>query len=422
MNETIIKNKLPAVTDIILAMSVAFLPVLQVCSLICWGSLILFLIYKNGVRDFFYNLKHKGELILFCLLYLFYLVGMLWTNNIKTGFEDLFIMLPLLFFPLLFSNLKVNFETYRLTAIGLLSGCSLAIIICLVNSFFLYMETGDLHKFFYTSFSFINHPTYFTMFLNLGLLIVCHNTLNEKERIFHSGKLRVFLFFLFVLGVVLLNARLAMSTVFLTLIIFVVAESIKNDKLKSLFPRFIIQSLVVITIFFVLIKFNNRFVQISNAIQDHKDTTAVLDTSNKIYYNSTTIRMGLFKNSMNVFQKNFITGVGTGDVIDASVAELKTSNQEYLAKHYTGAHNQYLQTAMALGIIGLLLLLACIIFPLKNYLRNKNYLAICFVIIVLVNGMGDTILRASSLYFFTFFGCFFYMYNRYQISNLRDKD
>ncbi len=413
MSKNILKGKWSDFTDNILALSVLFLPLLQFASLICWILLLVVMAIKGDLKFTFRNLKKFPGLILFCLLYFFYLAGMLWTEDLNTGLSDLFIILPLLFFPVIFSNIKLSVVSYRKISAALLTGCSLAIFFSLGHSFKLYLESGDPHRFFYTSFSFLMHPTYFTMYLNLALLIVCHNTVSDRERIFHSGPLRIFLFFLLITGVILLNARLAMSTTFLTLILFVTAESVKSERLRSLFPRFIIQSLLVVVIFFSLIQFNNRFVQISEAIHEERDTTAVLDTSTSTYYNSTTIRLGLFKNSVDVFKKHFLTGVGTGDVINESVKELKSSNHEYLADHYTGAHNQYLQTAMAIGIFGLLLLLACIVFPLKDYIKNKNFLATCFVIIVLINALGDTILRASSLYFFTFFGCFFYVLNRY---------
>jgi O-antigen ligase len=421
MKENFPGNKFNILTDNILAVSVFLLPFFQIASLILWGILIIVLLAKGEFRNTFSKLKKYPGLLLFIMLYLFYLTGMLWTEDYSSGLEDLEIKLPLLIFPLIFCNLKLTTETYKKVGVALLTGCSLAIFICFFHSLSLYLETDDVHKFFYTSFSFILHPTYFTMYLNLALLIVCHNTIYESERIFHSAILRAIIFFILITGVVLLNSRLAMSATFLTLLFFVVAESVKDTRLRSMFPRFIIQSLLVVVLFFTLIKFNNRFVQISDAIQEQKDTTAVLDTSTHIYYNSTTIRLGLFKNSIQVFKNNFLFGVGTGDVINESVKELNHSHLEYLAEHYTGAHNQYLQTAMSLGIFGLLLLIATILYPLTEYIRSKNFLAVSFVFIIAINALGDTVLRASSLYFFTFFGCFFYVLNRSANSNLQLK-
>lgn len=409
MNSLDLKNKREIFADNVLALSVFFLPIFQIVSIVCWGILILTVVFQNDYKNLFQKLKSFPQLSLFILLYLFYLAGMLWTDDKKEGWDDLIIKLPLLIFPVLFSSLRFSVKSIRKAGIALIAGCSLALVICLIHSYSLYRVSNDIQKFYYTSFSIFLHPTYFTMYLNLALLFLCQDTLADKKTIFYSEKARITLFFLLTIGVILLNARLAMLITFFTLIVFILAESIKRKKIQIFFPRFLIQAILIISIFIFLIRFNNRFVQITEAIQDHKDITAVFDSSTQVYYNSTTIRLGLFKNSLNVFKNNFLTGVGTGDVIHESVNELGRSHHNYLAKRFTGAHNQYLQTAMSLGIFGLLLLVFCIIFPLKDYLKSKYYFGICFVIIVLINALGDTVLRASSLYFFSFFGCFIYV-------------
>lgn len=409
MNSLEVKNKKENLTDNVLALSVFFLPLFQMISIVCWGILILTVVFQKDYKNLFQKLRSFPQLLLFILLYLFYLAGMLWTDDKKEGWDDLIIKLPLLIFPILFSIIKFSGDSFRKMGIALVAGCALAITIGLIHSYSLYLDSNDVQKFFYISFSVFLHPTYFTMYLNLALLFICYDTLNDKKTFFHSEKVRITLFFLLMIGVILLNARLAMLITFFTLIVFIIAESFKRKSIRIFFPRFLIQAVLIIGIFIFLIRLDNRFVQITEAIQNHKDTTAVFDSTTQIYYNSTTIRLGLFKNSVNVFKNNFLTGVGTGDVIHESVKELDRSHLNYLAKRFTGAHNQYLQTAMSLGIFGLLLLIVCIIFPFKDYFKSKYFFGICFIIIVLLNALGDTVLRASALYFFSFFGCFIYV-------------
>lgn len=409
MNSLEVKIKKENLTDNVLALSVFFLPLFQMISIVCWGILILTVVFQKDYKNLFQKLRSFPLLLLFILLYLFYLAGMLWTDDKKEGWDDLIIKLPLLIFPILFSIVKFSGDSFRKMGIALVAGCALAITIGLIHSYSLYLDSNDVQKFFYISFSVFLHPTYFTMYLNLALLFICYDTLNDKKTFFHSEKVRITLFFLLMIGVILLNARLAMLITFFTLIVFIVAESFKRKSIRIFFPRFLIQAVLIIGIFIFLIRLDNRFVQITEAIQNHKDTTAVFDSTTQIYYNSTTIRLGLFKNSVNVFKNNFLTGVGTGDVIHESVKELDRSHLNYLAKRFTGAHNQYLQTAMSLGIFGLLLLIVCIIFPFKDYFKSKYFFGICFIIIVLLNALGDTVLRASALYFFSFFGCFIYV-------------
>ena len=406
------KNPWQNLTDNLLAVSVFFLPLLQLGSIICWGLLIIFRIFSGDYKNSFRNLFFYRQLLLFFLLFLFYLAGMLWTKNQSDGWEDILVKLPLLVFPLLFGSLRFSEASFRKIGIALLAGCLIAILLCFIHSYTLFLESQDPQNFFYTSFSMFLHPTYFTMYLNLALLFLCRDTFAENKKIFHSGIIRIFFFSILITGVILLNARLAMLTVFLTLLIFILAESIKRKKIGALFLRFFFQTLLTLGIFFSLIRLDNRFIQITDALQEHKDKTAILDSSTSIYYNSTTIRMGLFKNGLTVFKNNFLFGVGTGDVITETVDELNRSHMNFLSKHYTGAHNQYLQTGLSLGIFGLILLILCIIYPLKYYFQTKNYLGICFVLIVLFSAVGDTLLRASSLYFFSFFGSYLYVYNK----------
>lgn len=406
------KIKDPLVLENVLALSVFFLPLFQVASLICWGLLLIVWIYQKKYKNIFSNLKSNPQLALFFSLYLFYLIGMFWTEDKKAGWEDLSIKIPLLIFPVIFSSINLSKESYRKTGIALIAGCTVALLICFFHSLSLYIETGDIKKFYYVIFSIFLHPTYFTMYLNLALLFLVQDTVSENKIILHSGKIRILLFFILMTGVILLNARLAMTTVFITLFVFGIAETIKRNKTKQLLMRFIIQIVLIVGIVFSLLRLYNRFDQIANVVQNKNSTDGVLDTAAHVYYNSTVTRLALMKNGITVFKNNFIFGVGSGDVIQESVKELNRSKLDYLSKHYTGAHNQYLQTAMSIGIFGLILLVLCITFPLVDYYRSKNYLAICFVIIVFINAFGDTILRASSLYFFVFFGCYLYVQNK----------
>jgi O-antigen ligase len=343
------------------------------------------------------------------ILFIFYLIGMIWTQNKESGFEDLSNKFLLVLLPLLFSSLRFSEKSYRKIYLGLFSGCTVALIVCLIHSFQSYLSGHDYRVFFYTSFSVFLHPTYFTMYLNLLLLMFCRAIFNGNEMIFRNNYLRGIYYFFIITCVILIDARLAMITLFFTLILFSIFESIKLKKLRQMYGIFIGFGIITGILFYFLMNLYNRFDQISDALT-RSQSIEIIDTSQNAPHNSATTRIELFKNSIEVFKKNFWFGVGTGDVIDESVKELKSSNSDYVSMHYTGAHNQYLQTAMSLGIFGLITLVLSIFYPFYPYLLKKNYLGLCFVLIVSINALGDTILRASSLYFFSFFGCYLYVF------------
>lgn len=415
MITTLAKGNKNSIIENLLAVSVFFLPLFQVVSLVSWVAILIVLLFTGKFETIASRLKRNPLFILFISLYVFYFAGMLWTTEYKPGLEDLRIKLPLLIFPVMFASIGVTNTMFRKTGIALIAGCSASVIICLVNSVRQFLGVHDPHVFFYTFFSIFQHPTYFTMYITLALLFVCSDGISENPLFVRNRSLLTFVFFFLTTAVILLNARLAMVTAGITLTFFVIAESWKQGRFKIILPRFVIYAFTVGVMFFMMLKINNRFVQISDAIQSNRDTTAVLDTSTHIYYNSTLIRIGLLKNSVEVFKEHFLFGVGTGDVMSATVSKLKESKFEYLAAHFTGAHNQYLQTAMTLGIFGLILLLLCVLYPLREYWIAKNFLGVGFLIIVFINGVGDTLLRASSIYFFVFFACFIYAWHRKEV-------
>jgi O-antigen ligase len=68
------------------------------------------------------------------------------------------------------------------------------------------------------------------------------------------------------------------------------------------------------------------------------------------------------------------------------------------------SHNQFLQTFLALGLPGILLLLSLFVFPIINSLKTKNYILFCFLVIVFLNFLTESMLETiSGVVFFAFF-------------------
>ncbi|MBK7430436.1 MAG: hypothetical protein IPI62_05750 [Bacteroidetes bacterium] len=82
----------------LLAVSVFFLPIFQIPSLICWIILCFMGILAKNFSNFIADFKSSPFYILLVSLYLFYLVGMIWTQNTGLGWEDLKVQIPLSFF------------------------------------------------------------------------------------------------------------------------------------------------------------------------------------------------------------------------------------------------------------------------------------------------------------------------------------
>ncbi len=394
----------------LLIVSVFFITLVPVISIICWIAMLLIGLFTSNSLEKMKSVFKNPMYLLFVSLYLFYVLGMLWTENIGLGLEDLQIKIPLLLFPVLFSIIKLEKSSLENVRKGLVYGILVSIVYCLITSYLNYSLNHDIGDFFYTGFSHLMHPTYYTMYINLAILMLLNGWLHGHSISTQRKIGNIILLFVFISAVIILSARLAMVTTFFTMIGFVIIESLHQKNFKKLLPVMTLSAVCIFLLSYFLINLNNRFTQIANVIEKKADPTALKDTVNNVSYNSTTIRIGLLKNGIALFKEHPIIGVGTGDVIPESVKRLNDQGLHVLALKSNGAHNQYLQTAVTLGIFGFLLLLLCITWPLYQFIKAKEYLFASFMVIVMVNAIGDTVLRASSLYFFVLFSCFFYRY------------
>ena len=76
------------------------------------------------------------------------------------------------------------------------------------------------------------------------------------------------------------------------------------------------------------------------------------------------LRLAIWKCSMDVIRRNWLSGVGTGDAQDSLQAAYE-QRKFYFASRYNryNTHNQYLQEFVTYGIVGLLIFVACLAGP-----------------------------------------------------------
>src|SRR5687768_12520535 len=112
------------------------------------------------------NLRHKLSMtykslgfILPVIFYLLYLVGMLYTENVKTGLSHLEVKFSLLLFPLVLPGMRDSLvKNFMKLAWAFVLGNLTASVICLVYATYRLITTGE-NYFFYSEFSIFNLPT-----------------------------------------------------------------------------------------------------------------------------------------------------------------------------------------------------------------------------------------------------------------------
>lgn len=87
-------------------------------------------------------------------------------------------------------------------------------------------------------------------------------------------------------------------------------------------------------------------------------------------------RVTYFKTGWEVARQNIWTGVGTGDVNDAMLAQYEAEDTQLDIDHRRRPHNQYLTFLLTFGIAGLLYFVALNVYLIRKSMVNKNFMGI----------------------------------------------
>jgi len=119
---------------------------------------------------------------------------------------------------------------------------------------------------------------------------------------------------------------------------------------------------------------------------------------------SITQRVEYLKKSWHLFEDNLFLGTGTGDINNKFVAQFRKENSLLESKFIYLPHNQFLTFLDSFGIIGFILISCFVLIPVIIKKVFRNYLFICFFIIILLSMLGeDTLETHPGVSFFAYF-------------------
>jgi len=376
-----------------LPLSPSVIPFLIIGFAITW-------ILQGDFRQRLKKLKLNYLAYLFMFYYVLHLIGMLYTDNISAGSFDLETKLSILIMPVLFATSKpmpreqIN-RVFQLFVIGNL----VAVIFCLANAFYMYGASEDIGDFFYGSLSLFYHASYFAMYLSLSIAILViylieNRTLFPKYGNFISMALAI----LFAGFIILLSAKSGVITLLVIIGILAVYYTIgKKNYLKG-------TVIILVTVTGVA-----SLIMVSPVVQQRIDGMIMIwntdtDSLNKESIESNTARRFVWQAVAEVIEDNWLIGTGTGDVKDVLVKKYESKGFVGIQQERLNAHNQFLQSFAALGLLGVIVLILCIVWPMWIGIKNKHYLVSLFLLIILINALTESILEVQAgIIFYAFF-------------------
>jgi O-antigen ligase len=382
------------------------LPGLIITAVIVWFILVIRQSNSNGLIT-------DGKVFLLLFLYCLYVAGMFYTINYSHGLKDLETKLSLLVFPLIFSTVRFPKADRTRILLFFLAGCFTAMAYNIINSAYnFYTEYSVRGSFNYTNFLYFNlsqiiHPSYLALYFCLAVSIIIDWIQNQYVKL--SKYLLYFALLCLIIFIFMLSSKAGILTLITVLtyylVIFLKKVAIKNLKIKQLLipAAFIIFS-VIMYLFLVpgatkRLEINPRLFTTENVIA--KDTE-----------DSSELRVLIWQNAVEIIENNLWFGIGTGDVRDALMRKYEDKHIKRAIMFQLNAHNQFLQTWIAVGIPGLIALLIWLFLLIKNGLLERDHNQIIFGIILFINFLFESMLETQAgVIFISFFTCLFLFSN-----------
>lgn len=346
-----------------------------------------------GVLNFLLNYKTLPKLVLKekmgLILVLFFAV--IFSREVSSGQIELDnILIPNATFLVLPFIFQVNYlrikSIYPFVLKAFVIGSVISIIVNL--SFAVYrgiIQVKSTINFWYFTYDFLSEPfgiqpIYLACFYVFAILILI------DRKVFKYSILNYLLFLFLLLGIFLLAARNAILSLFVIMPVFYV---IKNG--------FRWKKLLWIFLSFILLAFF--------ALQNPVVKNRVLKFNQKgNFYSGSSLRLGIWNSGVAASKNNMLFGSG---VVEGNRLLWEQFRKNELAipfqkKYHT--HNQYLQTLLHYGLVGLAVLVYTLLLFVVLMYRRKNYLALSWIVLFILASVTESLLvRQWGVYFFVFF-------------------
>lgn len=342
----------------------------------------------------------------FVAFYLLHVIGISFSSNVNQAFFELEKKISFLIFPIVLSGIpNIGKKQFNYILIGFALSCFFASVICISYAFYQYIATGTREYFFYYPLTDIigTHPIYLAMYVCFDIFILVHLYLVED---YEQTRIRQLLFAavigFFIIILFLLSARAEIAAFS---IIALAAIFLYFFKRKELWKGLGIMTLLLVVFAGLIYFIPNNLERFKEAI-NYKGEYSI----NK-QWGGRALRLLKWDCSLDVIKGNFLFGVGTGDAQD-ELQKCYQSKNYFPLLHWEdmkyNAHNQYLQSALDLGLIGLSLFLLCLFVPAYWALKSGNCLFLSFIALFAICCITESMLEVNKgIVFFTFFTSLF---------------
>ena len=398
------KELMPKISFVFLLLVVASLPTFRhftpiLIVLFALSSLIHAVINKA------FDITNKKVFYTGIAFFAMHLISVIYSEHKAIAWFDIEVKMSLLIFPLLFSitnkyiseNIKYIFYSFSIATVLaniylLTIGLYNAEIVSVFN-----LTEAEIWRFSSSNLAKYIHPSYLSMYNLFVLVYIVHMIINDKKAI----RFILILPALFIVLIIfLLQAKagflaFGFSVIYFTVLIY--------NKIQSKTIKYILPLVILLSSGFAISQNHRMRLMFSSLVDIAK--TGDSTTS------STGTRFEIWKVTVGIISNNVLLGVGAGDIkpeLNKKYEENPTFLKEATDRHLN-VHNQYLETWLGQGVIGLSLLLSLFVMLIIKAYKHKDHVIALFVINIMVNFFPEAML--NNMHGVVFFALFYYLFS-----------
>ena len=330
------------------------------------------------------------------VFFVFTVVSAFFSNTISERGIAIEVKLSFVLFPFLFGGFSYPLDVLKRSAMAFVSGSFFAMIFLLARATY-YTLQGESGYFYYTQFAGLMHASYFAMYLLFAISIIMLYYpvwFNKEPQVL---KLSYFYLLLFVLGIILCASKLGLICFFL-IFPFLVAYRLK-DKFSIKKTLLILAGFMVFAgvILLNLPATKERIYNLTHV------SSATID---KATTESTAVRVLIWQQCVALIKEKPVLGHGVADANEALYKSYADQGLTGAFTHKFNAHNQYFQTTIGMGVLGLIPLLCFTFFAMIVALIQKHWLLFILCTLFTLNFLVESMLQTAAGVIFVG-----YMYN-----------
>lgn len=343
-----------------------------------------FLLAKQGVTP----LKQVNKLVLIpVLFYVIHIISLFYSvNKFETNF-DLQVKFSFLVLPILFALKREDHKTdirklvIAYTYIALIAGLGY-----IIKGFIIDANFGSFPK--YMNFAHPMHPSYLAMYFTVNIAFAAAILLKAKKILW----IQVFSILISFTILYLAESKAGLIATFALILFFLFKVLLRQNKKLSL-AIIIFFAIAASSIIVLVPRFKALITTTLNYELVFKHPEKVVE--------STALRLLAWDASLDVISAHPIFGVGAGDIKDELAVVYKKKNYIKPLEMKMNCHNQFIETTVGQGIIGLAVLILMLIALFKN--EKHKFLSQLFGVVVAVNILFESMFNVQAgVVFFVF--------------------